>query len=44
MLTSQELIGKKVVCKTIVIKRKISVILSGKIVDLNGNIIGWCCD
>jgi len=40
MLTSQELIGKKVVCKTIVLKRKIPVILSGKVVDLNGNVIG----
>lgn len=40
ILISQELIGKKVVCKTIVIRRKISVILSGKVVDLNGNFIG----
>ena len=39
MLTSQELIGRKVVCKTIVLKIKIPVILSGKVVNSNGNII-----
>jgi hypothetical protein len=39
MLTSQELIGRKVVCKTIVLKRKIPVILSGKVLDSNGNVI-----
>lgn len=40
IVTSQELTSKKIVCKNIILKRKTPVLLSGKVVDLNGNSIG----
>jgi len=40
VVTSQELIGIKIVCKAIIFKKKIPVVLSGRVVDLNGNSIG----
>jgi len=39
IITSQELTGKKIICKTIILKKKAQVILSGKVMDLNGDSI-----